>query len=65
MLQLGASKPWPDALEALTGGRTMNAVAIRAYFAPLEKWLQETNRANGDVPGWSLKRIQSQKPPNI
>lgn len=65
MLQLGASKPWPDALEALTGMRTMNAIAIREYFAPLEKWLQETNRANGDVTGWSLKGIPSQKPPNI
>lgn len=53
MLQLGRSKPWPDALEALTGVRKMNATAIRSYFAPLERWLQETNLANGDVPGWT------------
>lgn len=65
MLQMGASKPWPDALEALTGTRQMNARAIRDYFEPLEKWLQETNRANGDVPGWSLKRVQSQAGSNI
>lgn len=65
MLQMGASKPWPDALEALTGERNMNATAIRQYFAPLEKWLKETNRANGDVPGWSLKRVQSQAVPSI
>lgn len=57
MLKLGASKPWPDALEALTGTRTMNARAIRDYFSPLEKWLHETNLANGDTPGWSLKRV--------
>jgi hypothetical protein len=52
MLKLGRSRPWPDALEALTGERKMNATAIRAYFAPLEKWLEQTNLNNGDEPGW-------------
>ena len=65
MLELGASKPWPDALEALTGTRQMNATAIREYFKPLEAWLKETNRANGDTPGWSLKRVQSQTKQSI
>jgi peptidyl-dipeptidase A len=41
MLQMGQSKPWPDALEALTGERRMDATAILDYFAPLEKWLDE------------------------
>src|SRR4029434_8787329 len=38
-LAIGASKPWPDALEALTGERQMDASAIADYFAPLKAWL--------------------------
>ena len=44
MLAMGQSKPWPDALEALTGQRQMDASAILDYFAPLKKWLDEQNR---------------------
>jgi peptidyl-dipeptidase A len=50
MLEMGASRPWPDALEALTGQRQMDATAIRDYFAPLQKWLDEQNR--GKPIGW-------------
>jgi len=50
MLEMGLSRPWPDALEALTGQRQMDASAIRDYFAPLEKWLNEQNR--GKPVGW-------------
>jgi peptidyl-dipeptidase A len=50
MLEMGESRPWPDALEALTGQRQMDATAIRDYFAPLEKWLDEQNR--GKPLGW-------------
>ncbi len=50
MLALGASKPWPDALEALTGQRDIDATAIIDYFAPLETWLQEQNK--GQDCGW-------------
>jgi peptidyl-dipeptidase A len=50
MLEMGQSKPWPDALEALTGQREMDATAIRDYFAPLRKWLDEQNR--GRPVGW-------------
>ena len=35
MLEMGASRPWPEALEALTGQREMDATAILDYFAPL------------------------------
>jgi len=45
MLAMGCSKPWPDALEALTGQRQMDATAILDYFAPLKKWLDEQNRS--------------------
>ena len=50
MLEMGQSRPWPDALEALTGQRQMDATAIRDYFAPLEKWLEEQNQ--GKPVGW-------------
>ncbi|MGJ5813418.1 M2 family metallopeptidase [Paludibaculum fermentans] len=49
-LELGISKPWPDALEKLTGTRQMDGNAVRAYFAPLEKWLIEQNK--GKPVGW-------------
>ena len=32
MMEMGASKPWPDALEALTGQRQMDATAMAEYF---------------------------------
>ncbi len=50
MLALGQSRPWPDALEALTGQREMDATAILDYFAPLKAWLDEQNR--GRTCGW-------------
>jgi len=50
MLELGASKPWPDALETMTGQHEMDATAIRDYFAPLQKWLDEQNK--GQPVGW-------------
>jgi peptidyl-dipeptidase A len=50
MLAMGQSRPWPDALEAMTGQRQMDATAIRDYFAPLQKWLDEQNK--GKAVGW-------------
>jgi peptidyl-dipeptidase A len=50
MLALGASKPWPDALEALTGQRQMDASAMADYFAPLKAWLDAQNK--GKTVGW-------------
>ena len=50
MLEMGASQPWQDALFELTGQRQMDATAIRDYFAPLQKWLDEQNR--GKPVGW-------------
>ncbi|MFO0723933.1 MAG: M2 family metallopeptidase [Myxococcota bacterium] len=50
MLAMGASKPWPDALEALTGQREMDASALVEYFQPLDKWLDEANK--GQKCGW-------------
>jgi len=50
MLKLGLSKPWPDALEALTGSRQMDATAIIDYFAPLKAYLDE--QIKGQKIGW-------------
>ena len=53
MLALGASRPWQDALEVLTGERKMNPGAILKFFDPLYQYLQQTNFENGDTIGWS------------
>jgi peptidyl-dipeptidase A len=50
MLSMGASQPWPEALEVLTGERKMDATAILDYFAPLQEWLNEQNK--GKPVGW-------------
>jgi peptidyl-dipeptidase A len=50
MMEMGQSRPWPDALEVLTGQRQMDAQAIVDYFAPLKKWLDEQNK--GKPIGW-------------
>jgi peptidyl-dipeptidase A len=50
MLAMGQSKPWPDALEALTGTRQIDGNALLEYFAPMQKWLDEQNR--GQKTGW-------------
>jgi peptidyl-dipeptidase A len=50
MLSMGKSQPWPDALEAISGQRQMDATAILDYFAPLKKWLDQQNQ--GEKLGW-------------
>jgi len=45
MLEMGQSRPWPEALKALTGEEKMDATAILDYFAPLKTWLDEQNKA--------------------
>ena len=50
MMAMGLSRPWPEALEALTGSKQMDATAILDYFAPLQKWLDE--QVKGKPVGW-------------
>ena len=50
MLKMGASKPWPDALQAFTGSREMSGKALVNYFAPLQTWLKTQNK--GKSCGW-------------
>jgi peptidyl-dipeptidase A len=51
MMEMGASRPWPDAMQALTGQRTADASALLEYYAPLRAWLREQNA--GQRCGWS------------
>jgi peptidyl-dipeptidase A len=50
MMAMGISRPWPEALEAVTGKRQMDATAIIEYFAPLKTWLDQQNK--GRQCGW-------------
>jgi peptidyl-dipeptidase A len=52
MLSLGQSKPWPEALEVLTGQKEMDATALTDYFAPLKTWLDDQNKKNNYPTGW-------------
>jgi peptidyl-dipeptidase A len=50
MLEAGASKPWPETLEKLTGGKQMDGSALIEYFQPLMGYLKEQNQ--GQSCGW-------------
>jgi peptidyl-dipeptidase A len=50
MLAMGQSRPWPEALKALTGETQLDASAMIEYFAPLKKWLDDQNQ--GHPVGW-------------
>jgi peptidyl-dipeptidase A len=51
MLALGASQPWPVAMEKITGQRQMDATALVDYFAPLRAYLKAQNQ--GKPCGWA------------
>ena len=50
MLSMGASKPWPEAMAAITGDKRADATAMVEYFAPLMTWLKAQNK--GQACGW-------------
>ncbi|MFY9824092.1 MAG: M2 family metallopeptidase [Thermoanaerobaculia bacterium] len=50
MLEMGQSRPWPEALKEVTGQVKMDATAILDYFAPLKTWLDQQNQ--GQKCGW-------------
>jgi peptidyl-dipeptidase A len=50
MMAMGLSRPWPEALEVVTGARRMDASAVLDYFAPLQAWLEE--QTEGQPVGW-------------
>jgi peptidyl-dipeptidase A len=53
MLAAGASKPWPETLQTLTGGKEMDGSALIEYFQPLMGYLKEQNQ--GATCGWGGK----------
>ena len=44
MLEMGASKPWQEALKAMSGEDKMDGSALLEYFAPLKVWLDAQNK---------------------
>jgi peptidyl-dipeptidase A len=50
MLALGASRPWPEAMQAIGGETKGDASAMLEYFAPLAKWLENENK--NEKCGW-------------
>jgi peptidyl-dipeptidase A len=52
MLELGSSKPWPNAMEVITGQRKMDASAILEYFKPLQEWVEAKNKELNVHIGW-------------
>jgi len=50
MLELGSSKPWPEALAKFTGSQAIDGSALLAYYAPLAEWLKQQNA--GKTCGW-------------
>jgi peptidyl-dipeptidase A len=52
MLELGQSKPWPEAMKRITGEDRIDASAMVEYFQPLLDWLKEQNK--GEKTGWTV-----------
>jgi peptidyl-dipeptidase A len=50
MMEMGASRPWPEAMQAFTGQTQGDASAVAEYFRPLNVWLTKQNK--GEKCGW-------------
>ena len=50
LLAMGASKPWQDALYAMTGEKQADAGALLEYFGPVRAFLRE--KIQGQKCGW-------------
>uniref|UniRef100_A0ACB8ETM7 Uncharacterized protein n=1 Tax=Sphaerodactylus townsendi TaxID=933632 RepID=A0ACB8ETM7_9SAUR len=51
-MKLGFSKPWPEAMQLITGQPNMSAEALLTYFEPLKNWLINENVKNAENLGW-------------
>ena len=51
-MALGASRPWREALEEMTGKKEISADAIVKYFEPLRRYLEVENLKSGQRIGW-------------
>ncbi|WP_411026998.1 M2 family metallopeptidase, partial [Salmonella sp. s55044] len=52
MLKTGSKQPWPEAMEAITGQRSMSAEPLIEYFQPLITCLEVENTLNNEYLGW-------------
>jgi len=59
MLKLGASRPWKEAMQLMTGQPEMSTDALREYFMPLEKWLIKENKKQNTKVGWGPLNLDS------
>ncbi|MES2491557.1 MAG: M2 family metallopeptidase [Pseudomonadota bacterium] len=63
MLSTGASKPWQETLEKLTGTRQMDASAIIEYFTPLMAYLKQQNQ--NQSCGWEPAAAKAPEAPVV
>jgi len=56
MLAMGQSKPWPEALETLTGDKQMDASALADYLRRSRRGL--TNRTRPTITRWAGSRTR-------
>ena len=52
MLEMGKSKPWPFALEKMTGSKEMSVAPMKEYFQPLQEWLENERCSKKYKVGW-------------
>ena len=61
MLKMGKSRPWLDPYEKLTGTRTLTAKAIKDYFDPIYKWMQQQRKSANYPIGWKKVTIPAEE----
>ena len=65
MLKLGKSKPWPEALEKLTGSKKMDVGPLKEYFEPLNKWMKQQREKYEYPLGWTKEEVTTDAPAGV
>lgn len=52
-MEKGASQPWQEILQEVTGEGRLDGTALREFFRPLEEWLRQENLRNNEIIGWN------------
>lgn len=53
IMEKGASQPWQEILQEVTGEGRLDGTALREFFRPLEEWLRQENLRNNEFVGWN------------
>ena len=61
-MELGSSKPMPDALQAITGQRNIDVQPLLNYFEPILTWIKKENKKRGEFVGWEKPKSGVCKP---